>query len=125
MPDGGAGRIIEAVPVEHLALDTIAMQWREALDGAEETLDELSRSRQMLRFPPVGCASGSRSFERSATDAARSRAARPNDASGASSPGDWGADNLVADLAGGTGDERSDRDPTGVQPLVLRRRPAQ
>ena len=34
-----------------LALDTLALHWREALDDAQEALDDLSRSRQQLRFP--------------------------------------------------------------------------
>ena len=33
------------------ALETLALHWREALDDAQETLDDLSRSRQALRFP--------------------------------------------------------------------------
>jgi HAD superfamily hydrolase (TIGR01509 family) len=38
--------------MEQSALDLIAMRWREALDDAEESLDELSRSRRILGFPP-------------------------------------------------------------------------
>jgi hypothetical protein len=31
-------------------LDTVASHWREALDAAEESLDEVSRSRRVLQF---------------------------------------------------------------------------
>jgi HAD superfamily hydrolase (TIGR01509 family) len=37
--------------MNQLALDAIATHWREALDGAEETLDALSHSRRELGFP--------------------------------------------------------------------------
>jgi beta-phosphoglucomutase-like phosphatase (HAD superfamily) len=37
--------------MDRLTLDAIAMHWRQALDGAEETLDALSHSRRELGFP--------------------------------------------------------------------------
>lgn len=37
--------------MNQLALDAIAMHWREALDGAEQSLDALSHSRRELGFP--------------------------------------------------------------------------
>jgi beta-phosphoglucomutase-like phosphatase (HAD superfamily) len=37
--------------MNQLALDAIAMHWREALDGAEQSLDALSNSRRELGFP--------------------------------------------------------------------------
>jgi beta-phosphoglucomutase-like phosphatase (HAD superfamily) len=39
-----------ALHMDQLALDTLAMHWREALDGAQETLDALSHSRRQLGF---------------------------------------------------------------------------
>jgi len=39
--------------VDELVLDTVAFQWREALDSAADSLDGLARSRLALRFPPA------------------------------------------------------------------------
>jgi HAD superfamily hydrolase (TIGR01509 family) len=46
-----AAPAVPAAPqLDQLTFDTIAMHWREALDGAEETLDALSHSRRELGF---------------------------------------------------------------------------
>ncbi len=52
-PAGAAGAtaVPAAVRMDQLALDSLAMHWREALDGAEETLAALSHSRRELGFP--------------------------------------------------------------------------
>jgi HAD superfamily hydrolase (TIGR01509 family) len=49
--DVSASPIVDAAGVEDLALDTIAIHWREALDDAEDALNDVSRSRKMLQFP--------------------------------------------------------------------------
>jgi HAD superfamily hydrolase (TIGR01509 family) len=41
----------EAVGVEDLALDKLAIHWREVLDETDEALDEIARSNGLLRFP--------------------------------------------------------------------------
>ena len=46
-----AAPAVPAFSLDQLALDRIAMHWREALDGAEDTLDALSHSRRLLGFP--------------------------------------------------------------------------
>jgi len=46
-----AAPAVPAVSLDRLALDRIAMHWRGALDGAEDTLDALSHSRRLLGFP--------------------------------------------------------------------------
>ena len=40
-----------AVRLDQLALDTLALHWREALDDAEDTLDALSHTRRQLGLP--------------------------------------------------------------------------
>jgi HAD superfamily hydrolase (TIGR01509 family) len=51
-PAGTAAPAAVPAPLhmDRLTLDTIAMHWREALDGAEDTLDALSHSRRQLGF---------------------------------------------------------------------------
>lgn len=53
LPAGTAAAtaVLAAARMDQLTLDTLALHWREALDGAEETLDALSHTRRQLGFP--------------------------------------------------------------------------
>ncbi|HYX76149.1 MAG TPA: HAD family hydrolase [Gaiellaceae bacterium] len=50
-PLEGCGNITEGV--DELALDTVATHWRQALDDAEDALDDLSQSARALGLPPA------------------------------------------------------------------------
>jgi beta-phosphoglucomutase-like phosphatase (HAD superfamily) len=67
-----------AARMDQLALDTLAMHWREALDGAEETLDALSHTRRQLGLPAheLGRRINGLRAERTATEVDLERLAR-------------------------------------------------
>ena len=49
--DAGAPEEVETRAMDDLELDAAAYRWREALDAATDSLDNVSRSREALRFP--------------------------------------------------------------------------